>query len=132
MNDNRLIGSGWQFPPCFRTPSVGPEMVSGEQTIEQSIYVLLNTQVGERFLKPSFGCGLAQFLFHSIDATSLTDIKEEIAKAIAHHEKRISLQAINFDTQGIYDGLLSIELSYLIKDSNSSANMVFPFYLTEG
>ncbi|WP_298774538.1 GPW/gp25 family protein [uncultured Shewanella sp.] len=132
MNDNELIGTGWLFPPQFRSPATGPEMVTNQQLIEQAITQLLNTRIGERMFEPDFGSGLYEFLFHTPDAEALADIKEEIAKAIAQHEGRITLQEINFDSRDIYDGLLNIELAYLINQTNSPANMVFPFYLGEG
>ena len=132
MSEHALIGTGWQFPVRFRLPKEGPEMCSGEDMIAQALSILLNTQIGERLFHQGFGCGLQQFMFHSLDAESLTDIKEEIAKAILHHEPRVILKAIQFDTENIYDGLLQIALSYVIKQTNSPGNMVFPFYLSEG
>lgn len=132
MSVNPLIGSGWAFPPQFRAAGVGPQMIADEQLIQQSIYILLNTQIGERLLNLGFGSGLKQFLFHTPDAEALADLKEEIAKSIAQNESRIILQTINFDSGDLYDGLLNIELEYLIKQTNSSGNMVFPLYLNEG
>ncbi|NRD73493.1 GPW/gp25 family protein [Shewanella sp. VB17] len=132
MSANALIGTGWAFPPQFRAPSVGPEMLADEQLIQQSIYILLNSQIGERLFKPGFGCGLQQFLFHAPTGETLADIKEEITKAIAQNEARIRLQTISFDSSDLYEGLLNIELEYLIKQTNSIGNMVFPFYLSEG
>lgn len=131
MSDNELIGIGWQFPPQFRSPSSGPEVLTNQELIEQAIFILLNTQIGERLYDPGFGSSLYEYLFHNPDAMMLADIKEEIAKAIVQHEVRITLNDINFDSSDIYDGLLKIELSYLIKETNSLANTVFPFYIKE-
>ena len=67
-----------------------------------------------------------------VDAAVMADLREEISIAIAENEPRVTLKAILFDTSDIYDGKLNIELEYVINESNSLANMVFPFYLGEG
>jgi len=132
MSANELLGTGWTFPPRFNVPASGPATVKGEALIEQSLYVLLNTRVGERIHDAAYGCALSDYLFQIPDAEMLSDMREDIAKSIEAHEHRITLQEINFDTESIYDGYLNIHLEYQINDTNSPGNLVFPFYITEG
>lgn len=132
MTDNQLIGSGWSFPLRFNLPESGPKMVAGETLLQQSLYVLLNTRVGERAHDASFGCGLHDYLFQVPDTDMLTDIKEEIAKSVEQYEHRITLNDIRFDTADIYNGVLNIYLDYHVNSTNQPGNLVFPFYLSEG
>ncbi len=132
MIETVFSGSGWAFPPKFKTPSNGPDMLTGQALIEQAINIMLNTLVGERLLLPNYGSNLSEFMFQKVDAEVMADLREQIATAIAEHEPRITLKTIRFDTRDIYDGTLNIELEYVINESNSLANMVFPFYLSDG
>ncbi|MCY7296521.1 GPW/gp25 family protein [Alteromonas sp. a30] len=132
MPENELIGSGWTFPPRFAVSAAGPNMVQGDALIQQSLFVLLSTRVGERIHDNAYGSALSDYVFQIPDAEMLSDMKEDIAKSIETHEHRVTLQAINFDTDAIYDGYLNIHLEYVINATNHPGNLVFPFYLTEG
>lgn len=132
MSKNHLVGSGWTFPMDFDLPQSGPTMVSDDDLIQQSIFVLLNTRPGERIHNHGFGSNLKDYLFQVPDESMLANIKEEVANAIAQHEPRITLNEIRFDTDQIYDGYLNIHLIYEIEDSNQPGSMVFPFYVAEG
>ena len=132
MIETVFSGQGWSFPPLFSSSSSGPDMLTGQALIEQTISTVLNTRIGERLLVPNFGSNLSDFIFQMVDAAVMADLREEISIAIAENEPRVTLKAILFDTSDIYDGKLNIELEYVINESNSLANMVFPFYLGEG
>lgn len=131
MSENAFLGTGWAFPPRFNLPSLGPVMVSAEQLLQQAIHLELNTLVGERPLWPHMGSGLASFSFEDANQQSLAELKQEIATVLLNYEPRIILESIHFDTAELFDGVLLIELNYLIRQTNSRSNMVFPFYLTE-
>ena len=132
MIETVFSGQWLSFPPLFSTSSSGPDMLTGQALIEQTISTVLNTRIGERLLVPNFGSNLSDFIFQMVDAAVMADLREEISIAIAENEPRVTLKAILFDTSDIYDGKLNIELEYVINESNSLANMVFPFYLGEG
>ncbi len=129
MSDKDTIGTGWSFPVSFKSLAAGPGMTSGEELIEQSISILLNTLLGERALHSKFGSRLSKFNFDTVDVSVLADLKEEIANAVLLNEPRVILKEINFDNSYIYDGFLKIELEYKVKQTNSRWNMVFPYYL---
>ncbi len=129
MSSAEFSGMGWCFPPNFKSVESGPSMATDDVLIEQAIHVLLNTLLGERPLHSTYGSRLGDFVFSSVDPFILADVKEEIANAIMINEVRISLKEISFDSQDIYDGIIKIELNYIIKSTNSLGNMVFPYYL---
>jgi len=131
MSDSAFLGQGWAFPIRFGSPSSGPNMASQEVLIQQAIYLALHTLMGERPIWPELGSGLASFTFSDAAEQSLADLKQEISTVLLNYEPRITLQAIEFDSSALYDGLLNIELQYLVRQTNSRSNMVFPFYLLE-
>ncbi|CAM3838849.1 Gene 25-like lysozyme [Vibrio aerogenes CECT 7868] len=130
MSDS-VTGTGWQFPPRFTSPQNGPVMLESTPLLEQSIYLLLNTQTGERPLNPEVGCGLSHFMFTETTPLMLTELKQEIASTILAYEPRIDLEEIQFDTSDIDQGRLNIVLTYRVRQTNARSNMVFPFYLNE-
>ena len=124
--------TSWQFPPSFKQPGVSPEVVEGEASIDQSIYVVLSTQVGERLLDTSYGSNLSNYLFENIDDMILSDIREDVARAIEQYETRVILEEIQFDTGDIYDNRLNIQISYQVEDSDNLRTMTYPMELPSG
>ncbi|MBQ4812919.1 hypothetical protein A7985_02955 [Pseudoalteromonas luteoviolacea] len=129
--DQSFLGRGWGFPPQFASPDAGPEMAEGEELVKQAISTALNTLKGERPFWSELGSGLSNFVFEDASEAALVTLKQEISAVLLNHEPRIILEDISFDPQELYDGVLLIELTYLIRKTNSRSNMVFPFYLSE-
>ncbi len=128
---NSFLGTGWAFPPSF---SKGPQsvvMVSDEDDIRQSLEILLTTSVGERFLRPEYGCDLRRYLFEPLDEGLVAYIRDLVGNAILYHEPRIKLTNLALTPQND-EGILLIELEYVIRTTNSRQNFVFPFYKDEG
>ena len=134
MNDNttRFLGTGWSFPPSFSVREGGAAMVSGEEDIRQSLQIILSTGVGERLMRPDFGCDLRQLAFEPLDSTQETHIRDVIQTALLRNEPRIVLEDVAVSPAPGQDGLILISISYLITSTNSRSNLVFPYYTTEG
>lgn len=133
MKKNRtFLGRGWSFPPEFNDQLREPVMVSDEEDISQSLWILLKTSPGERLMLPEYGCNLRKFVFTGIDATSIALMKEMISTAIIKFEARIDLNELVINTDNVVDGLVLIEIQYTIRTTNSRSNLVYPFYLNEG
>jgi uncharacterized protein len=132
MNDQTFIGIGWGFPPTFNPISGSVDTVNGATDINQSLQILLGTQLGERIMRSDFGCNLTPLLFENITVTLLTKIKAIVKLAILKYEPRIDLNSVFFGSEETTQGFLKIEIEYTIRTTNSRQNYVFPFYLEEG
>ena len=126
-----FIGTGWSFPPSFGVEYQGVEMVSDEQDIAQSLEILLSTRMGERIMFPGYGCNLHHMTFESMTTSFTTYIKDLIRTAVLYHEPRIQLETVNLQTDHQYEGKITIYLEYLIRNTNTRSNLVYPFYLEE-
>jgi phage baseplate assembly protein W len=126
-----FLGTGWAFPPSFTRGPQSVVMVSDEEDIRQSLEILLTTSVGERFLRPAYGCDLRRYLFEPLDAGLVAYIRDLVNNAILYHEPRIRLTDLTLTTRAD-EGTLLIELEYVIRATNSRQNFVFPFYKDEG
>ena len=129
--NNSFLGTGWGFPVSFQKPGCRMRMVSHEDDICESLHILLSTRPGERVMRPNYGCNLDILLFEPINTSMLTYVKDLIEKAILYNETRIELKNIHINVDRQYEGILQIELDYVIRATNSRYNYVFPFYRQE-
>lgn len=132
MNDETFLGTGWGFPPTFNHTDKTVITVSGEEDVKQSLHILLTTELNERVMRSDYGCNLSPLLFENITVTLLTKIKEVIKKSILKYEPRIDLENVYFGADDSQEGVIIIEIEYVIRTTNSRQNYVFPFYLEEG
>ena len=132
MDSETFLGQGWGFPPHFDKKTGQLAMTTGVEDINKSLEILLSTRLGERIMLPNFGCNLEELLFQPLDVTLKTYIKELITTAILYFEPRIDDQKITLDTTNELNGEILINIEYIIRITNSRANMVFPFYKNEG
>ena len=80
-----FIGSGWAFPLRVNSRG-GLELSSGERDIEESIRIILSTPIGERRMRPNFGCGIHDLVFTALDSTSLQLIRSAVQEALRRCE----------------------------------------------
>ena len=106
-------------------------MVSGTDDIEQSLQILLSTQLGERVMQDEFGCDLNSMLFAEIDQSLMNSLTGLISDAILYHEPRIKMEDLEISESEAERGLLLISMDYTVRSTNSRYNMVYPFYLNE-
>ena len=139
MENKSFLGRGWSFPPTFEANEVNQSgsvlMVTGKEDIDQSLEILLSTSLRERVLQPKYGCNLGDFQFEAINANLLGYLKDLVQTAILYHEPRIRLDAITISESDSLDaitGFLKISIDYVIRETNSRYNYVYPFYLKEG
>lgn len=130
--EDTFIGRGWSFPPSFSKYTKGVEMVSGNEDIEQSLHILFTTSRGERIMLEDYGCDLREFVFGNINTTYITRLKSRLANAILNYEPRIAVNSIDIDDSRSLEGLLLVNISYSIRQTNNRHNIVYPFYFLEG
>jgi len=126
-----FLGKGWSFPPEFFASGAEVEMVSDEEDIQQSLYILFGTSLNERVMFSSYGCELSRYLFEEIDNALVNSLTGIIEDAILSYEPRITANAVNVGQSSDEAGLLLISIQYTVNATNNRYNMVYPFYITE-
>ena len=127
-----FLGKGWAFPPAFDREAQTVAMVTAEEDIRESLYILLSTIPGERVMLPEYGCLLHEHVFDLMGETLFTHLKGLIEHAILYFEPRITIENITIAGEDGREGQLTILLEYKIIQTNARNNMVIPFYLKEG
>jgi uncharacterized protein len=123
-----IIGSGIAFPLQVDRRG-GIALARDEQDIDQAIQLILGTAPGERPMRPEFGCGVHDFVFDSIDANTIGQMEEAIRVALERWEPRIEVSAVSFDLSQAGAGLLTIDIGYVVRATNTERNLVHPFYV---
>jgi hypothetical protein len=130
MSDE-FIGRGWAFP--LRTDATGGiALVSREREIEEAIRLILGTSLGERPMRPEFGCRIHEYVFASADGSTASAIASEVTSSLRRWEPRVDVEdvLISFDAKDA--SILYIDIRYTIRRTNDRRNLVFPFYLIPG
>ena len=107
----------------------GIALARDEQDIDQAIQLILGTAPGERPMRPEFGCGVHDFVFDSIDANTIGNMEQAIREALLRWEPRIDVTDVKFDASEAVNGLLTINIEYKVRATNTDRNLVYPFYV---
>ncbi len=126
-----FLGTGWGFPPTFVKGRSSVVTVDGADDIHQSMQILLSTALGERVMRPTYGCDLRIDLFKNLDNSLRAYLRDKVRMAILYHEPRIKLDTVTVEADGL-DGRVEICVTYTVRATNTRHNMVYPFYLDEG
>lgn len=127
--EDSFIGTGWGFPPSFANGST--TTTTGVHNIRESLRIITGTALGERLMRPDFGCALGDEVFGTMNSNRVTWIENLIRRAILLHEPRIDANNISV-TPDQPEGRLMIDIGYTVRGANSRFNLLFPFYLQEG
>lgn len=128
MRVNTFLGRGMKFPPQVN-PATGRFVTSeNQQSVKESIYLILMTQKTERLMRPEFGSRAASYVFEETDPTMLNLMAGELERDITVNEPRVENVNIRLDYKS-KPGCLFVNISYAVRGENVTENMVFPFYL---
>ncbi len=127
-----FLGVGWKFPPQFDKKSRTVTLVSEEEDIKESLFILLSTRPGERVMQPEYGCDLSVLNFESVSNNFNKRVESIIQYAVLHFEARIILGEVSISSESYLDGLIEIKVNYTVRKTNKRSNIVFPYYIIEG
>lgn len=58
------------------------EISKYEKDIEESIQIILRTAKGERVMRPDFGCGIHEYVFETINTSTMSRIESTLREAL--------------------------------------------------
>ena len=129
MPENKdFLGKGMKFPPQINPATGRFVTVSEEESVRQSIYLILMTQRTERPLRPAFGSNIMSYTFMDQNANRIGMMVRTIKEQIISQEPRVTDVKVSVES-GAQRGVLLFNIDYTVTDSNTRDNFVFPFYL---
>lgn len=123
----RFLGRGWSFP-VRPAQHGGLALAEGPLKVEHSIWIILDTEPGERIMRPAFGCGLRRFLMEPNTVATRALLQREVEAALTTWEPRIALRSVRCDP-GDDPALVLIQIAYTHVRDGRPGNLVYPFYL---
>ncbi len=125
-----ILGTGWAFP-IKPNPRGSLTYSSDVQGIQESIWIILSTAPGERQMRPTFGCGVHEYVFAPNSVATRGSIAHQVNEALTRWEPRIDVVNVQVDTGPDQENLLLIRIDYRIRANNAFQNLVYPFYIRE-
>jgi Bacteriophage baseplate protein W len=122
-----FLGTGWAFPVRRNQGDVA--MVSAEDLIAQSIWLILSTAPGERVQRPDFGCGIHELVFAPSTSTTAGRVADAVRDALIRLEPRIDVLSVETAIPEGRSNVLMIEIDYRVRSTNNRFNLVYPFYV---
>ncbi len=126
-----FLGKGWKFP-VNSDPNGKIRMSEYEEDIKEAIWIILTTSKGERLMRPTFGCGVHDYVFEHLSITTIKMMEDTVEEALILWEPRIKVINVQASTEKVDEGKIIISVDYLVRSTNNQFNLVYPFYLMEG
>ena len=129
---NSFVGNGWHFP-ILPDAAGGLGYLEGDGNVEQSLRILLLTELGQRVMRPDFGSKAARLVFAPGSLQYLGQLETTVREAIRDWEPRIEVEYVRAEADPNDETRVSVGLGYKVRPTNTRYNLVFPFYLgTQG
>jgi len=123
-----FLGRGLKFPLQINAVG-GMAMSEGPDNIEESVKQIIGTAVGERVMRPTFGCRIHDYVFHPNSSATVGMVGFYVSEALHKWEPRIADIAVSAQPSPNDTSLLLIDVRYKVRSTNVDRNLVYPFYL---
>lgn len=81
--------SGWSFPVKVDEATGRIQMVEDNDCVRQNIRLIVQTNQGERKMRPAFGAGMNRFMFQNVDFVLVNRMSDAIARSIQLWEEHV-------------------------------------------
>lgn len=127
-------GVGWSFPVHVEEADAHGRIALArlDESVRQSILVIVGTAKGERVMRPDFGCGLHDRVFGAADTTTAALIALDVEDALIDWEPRVQVLNVDVTADPAQENKLLVALTYRVRSTNNVFNLVYPFYLGGG
>ena len=117
------LGRGWGFPGAPDVRDRGLTLVEGADKVRQSILAILDTEPGERVMRPDFGCGLLDLVFEP-NSPELSATLQLSVQAALHRwlGDVLEVDALDITSE---DNVIRVELSYVVLPTGARRADVF-------
>lgn len=126
--DATFVGRGFSWPlGVDHTGSI--RLTDSAEDIDRSMRIVLMTAPGERVMRPAFGCEIWDLLFEPVTPNLMGQIVDAVQRALGRWEPRIQVEQVTPVPDGDDHAVVHIHISYTVRVTNDSRNLVFPFYV---
>jgi len=94
-----------------------------DESVRQSIKIILQTQPGERLMRPTYGAGLERYLHEPNTLTTRRQIRDLITASLERWEPRILLDRVDVWELDARPDTVRIEIVYRLRRNNKAQQM---------
>lgn len=123
-----FLGNGWRFP-IHPDETGGLGYVSGDDNVQQSLHILLLTELGTRLMRAEFGTRAPRLVFSPGSMQYLRLLETTVRDAVRDWEPRVELEEVRAETDSEEEHRVMVSVGYRVRRTNTRRNLVFPFYL---
>jgi len=95
-----------------------------KNAIKNNLINFFLTNPGDRFLNPTFGGGLRNFVFQQLDNDNTDFLKEDISTKIKTFFPNVTIISLNISQNNDFNSLI-IDLNYQIINTNTNDTITF-------
>jgi phage baseplate assembly protein W len=108
---------GWPFLPVPKNGALSfPTM---EQSVRDSIRVILMTRPGEQLMRPRYGAGLQNFLDEGNTVAVRAQIQSAVLQSLQNYENRITVDAVDVDPVAGAPAEVQVQIHYRLLRTNA-------------
>jgi phage baseplate assembly protein W len=108
----------WPFLPV---PQAGRLVFpSLEQSVRDSIRIILMTRPGEQLMRPRYGAGLENFLDEGNTVALRAQIQSAIMQNLQNYENRITVDAVDVDPVAGAPAQVQVQIHYRLLRTNAA------------
>lgn len=123
-----FLGRGWKYPvEVDRAGGIG--MSELDESIRQSMLIILGTAPGERVMRPNFGCSIHDLVYAPNNLNTASLAAHFAIEALGKWEPRIEEIEARAEPSDDEPNRLDINIKYKVRATNTSRNLVYPFYI---
>ena len=123
-----FLGRGIAFP--MGVDAYGALATSGhEDNISEAIQIILGTAIGERIMRPEFGCRIHDLIFHPVNPNTCALASISVREAITKWEPRVEDVQVFVYPDPTAENAILVNIEYRVRRTNNLHNMVYPFFL---
>ena len=123
-----FLGRGWKYPVEVDRAG-GISMSELDESIRQSMLIILGTAPGERVMRPNFGCSIHDLVYAPNNLNTASLAAHYCIEALGKWEPRIEEIEARADSSSDDPNRLDINIKYKVRATNTSRNLVYPFYI---
>lgn len=109
---------GWPFLPVPTNGSLTYPTL--EQSVRDSLRVILMTRPGEQLMRPRYGAGLQNYLDEGNTVAMRSQIQTAILKNLQNYENRITVDAVDVDPVPGAPAQVQVQIHYRLLRTNVS------------
>ena len=122
------LGCGLGFPVVPDARDHGLPLVVGAEKVRQAMLTILDTEPGERVMRPDFGCGLRAYLMEPNNVDTRALIRHDVQSALTAWEPRVKVDSVEV-SPGQDPALVLVAVAYTHLVDGRPDNLVYPLYL---